>query len=93
MEAIIWKHQEITVTLTTWAPGSHYGFPVLRVEGHPAGDADLAPASLIPALPGEAWGFAADLLCAIHRKKPLTGEALERARAFLRQWPDGPQIQ
>jgi hypothetical protein len=95
MNATIYTYGEIRVTLTTESPVSRYGFPVLRVEGHPAteGDAvDLGPADCVPACEGEAPGTAAALLLCIHEQSPLVGDVLDGARMFLSQWPDGPQL-
>jgi hypothetical protein len=92
MNTVIWKHKgSIKVTLTTESSQSHYKIPVLRVE-HPQGTSDCGPADIVPRDPDEAPGCAADLLLAIHRAKPLAGEVLEGAKAFLSQWPEGPQL-
>jgi hypothetical protein len=92
MDIEILKHQGISVRLTTLSPVSNYGFPILRVEGHPAGDEDCGPADTVPHTEDEPGGTAAALVCAIHERDHLTGAALEAARSFLSQWPDGPQI-
>jgi hypothetical protein len=93
MNKQIWKRGGVTVTLTTESSASHYGIPVLRVD-HPAcdGSVDLGPADLAPAAEGEAPGTGAALLLTIHANRPLKGEALDGARSFLSQWPDGPQL-
>ena len=88
----IWKHEDITVTFTTESPGSHNGIPVLRIKGHPTGDADCGPASLVPHVEGQMPGTAADVVLRIHHFQPLTGETLNAAHRFLRQWPEGPQL-
>jgi hypothetical protein len=93
MNALLWQHEGITITLTTESPGTHYGIPVLRVEGHPAGAAALGPADLAPFVEGETPGTAAQLLMSVHKARPLTGEALEGARQFLGQWQEGPQLE
>jgi hypothetical protein len=89
----IWEEGRILVTLTTESSGSHSGIPVLRVK-HPAYEdsVDLGPADFVPCGEDEPPGTAAELLVHIHAKRPLTGEALDGARRFLSQWPDGPQL-
>ncbi|MGD0258964.1 MAG: hypothetical protein ABSD29_03975 [Verrucomicrobiota bacterium] len=90
MNEVIWNVGSLTVLLTTYSPRSRYGIPVLRVR-HPKGDSDLGPTDLLPK-EGQSKSPAAVLLLAIHAAHPLTGKALEGARQFLRQWPDGPQL-
>ena len=63
----------------------------MRVE-HPDIKADLGPADLAPPAEAEGPGTAAALLLRIHAKRPLKGEALDGARLFLSQWPEGPQL-
>ena len=91
MQVNIWKRGRVSVTLTTESTASHYGVPVLRVK-HPSGNSDLGPADICPRLKKETPGTAASLLACIHFTKPLTGDTLKAAQAFLAQWPDGPQI-
>jgi hypothetical protein len=95
MNKRIWKHGKVTVTLTTESPCSHYGIPSVRID-HPTigpGDSnDFGPADIAPRTPDEAPGTVAALVCAIHRARPLSGEALDGAKVFLSQWPDGPQL-
>ena len=92
MNVNIWKHGRVSVSLTTESSVSHYGIPVLRVK-HPAGNADCGPADSVPRSADEAPGTAAQLLCTIHRNKPLTGDTLSAAQSFLSQWPEGPQLE
>ena len=88
----IWTHEDIAVMFTTESPASHDGIPVLRIKGHPAGDADCGPASFVPHVQGQIPRTAADTVLRIHQVQPLTHEALNAARRFLRQWPEGPQL-
>ena len=92
MNTQIWKHGKVRISLTTESSASHHGIPVLRVE-HPEISADLRPADLAPAAEGEGPSTAAALLVRIHAKRPLKGEALDGARRFLSQWPEGPRLQ
>ena len=89
----IWAQGHIWVTLTTISPASHHGIPVLRVK-HPAYEEsiDLGPADFAPCREDEPPETAAELLLHIHAKRPLTGEALDGARRFLGQCPEGPQL-
>lgn len=88
----------VQAILTTDSPASHYGVPVLRVEGKGVEDwPDFGPSDTLGS------GFSAAALVAacatgvlpygvggaIHPMSPATREA---ARAFCRQWPNGPQI-
>lgn len=87
----------VTATLTTAAPGSHYGIPVLRIEGEGVEDwPDLGPADTLPS------GLTAAALCCMwaNGTKPdagtftmATAEGIEAATRFCRQWPDGPQVE
>jgi hypothetical protein len=92
MNTTIWKHQDITVMFTTESACSHDGIPVLRIKGHPAGDADCAPESYVPHVKGQVPGTAADIVLRIHQVEPLDYETLSVARRFLQQWPEGPQL-
>jgi hypothetical protein len=89
----IWEQGRVLVTLTTQSSASHSGIPVLRVK-HPAYEdsLDLGPADFAPCGEDEPPRRAAELLVHIHAKRPLTGGALDGARRFLSQWPDGPQL-
>ncbi|MGO8928139.1 MAG: hypothetical protein ACLQU3_14810 [Limisphaerales bacterium] len=53
---------------------------------------DLEPAEFAPCREDDLPETAAELLVHIHARRPLTGEALDCARRFLKQWPDGPQL-
>ena len=70
----------VKATLTTDSSSSHYGIPVLRVEGEDYGPADILPsglsgAALIAQVAGE-----------------FDAETREAAQNFCAQWPEGPQI-
>lgn len=88
---------KVTATLTTDAPGSHYGIPVLRIEGKGVEDwPDLGPADHLPS------GLTAAQILVLWatRQKPDAGaftepsaEGVADARRFCAQWPAGPQIQ
>lgn len=85
--------------LTTDSPQSHYGIPVMRVEGAAVADwPDVGPADVLGA------GItAAQIAChyadGTHpdndggRYSRPTKAGLAAAKAFCGQWPDGPQPQ
>ena len=74
------------LSLTTESASSSYGIPVMRIES-PELTGDFGPADLLgPNL------TAAKALVGLHHNIPLEGDALEAAKQFLSQWPDGPQI-
>jgi hypothetical protein len=91
----------VRAILTTESPASHYGIPVVRVEGRGVeGWPDLGPADMLPT------GLSvAELVIHLlsHGKPPadfggrvpkaaLRAPVLQAARNFLRQWPEGPQL-
>jgi hypothetical protein len=99
MKAKIYVCGKTSATLTTESPSSHYGIPVLRLEGSKVLDPlpDLGPADRMPS------GLtAADLVvaCAMGelyagfggRIVPMSRRTKAAARAFLAQWPKGPQF-
>src|SRR5512135_1227694 len=93
LELNIWHQGCSFVTLTTRSFASHDGIPVLRVTDPTYHDSvDLGPAEFAPCREDEPPETAAELLVHIHAHGPLTGQALEGARRFLGQWPDGPQL-
>ena len=81
-----------TATLTTDAPGSHYGIPVLRVEAEDV-NGDFGPADLIDARPKGGGVISAAQVVAEWAAAPER-TAIERdaARRFCWQWQEGPQV-
>ena len=93
MHVNIWEQGRLAATLTTRSLASHYGVPVLRVKDPTYHDSiDLGPTEFAPCREDDPPETAAELLVHIHAKRPLTGEALDAARRFLSQWPEGPQL-
>jgi hypothetical protein len=89
----IWEHGHVAATLTTRSLASHAGVPVLRVKDPTYKDSiDLGPADFVPCREDDPPETAAELLVHIHAHRPLKGKALDGARRFLSQWPDGPQL-
>jgi len=84
--------------LTTESPASHYGVPVLRVEGKGTEDwPDLGSADLLGS--GITAGqFVVECASGVLPKDvggrihPMSEEVREAARRFCAQWPEGPQI-
>jgi len=86
-----------TAALTTDSPASHYGAPVLRIEGDGADNwPDMGPADQMPT-----GMYAADFVCRwAAGGDPGAGdfvvgteEGRKAAAAFCRQWPSGPQVE
>jgi hypothetical protein len=83
--------------LTTDSPASSYGIPALRITARGAEDwPDLSPAGLLPS-----GMTAAEFVVTCFKGLPegtggevprLDRQARQMARAFLSQWPDGPQL-
>ncbi len=89
----LWEQGHLAATLTTQSGASHSGIPILRVQDPTYHDSiDLEPAEFAPCREDDLPETAAELLVHIHARRPLTGEALDCARRFLKQWPDGPQL-
>ena len=76
-------------SLTTESPASHYGMPVLRIEAEVV-SGDFGPADLIGE-PPKAF-TAAQGVAGWGSQPERTPEEQHAAKAFLGQWPDGPQI-
>ena len=74
------------ICLTTNSPASHYGIPALRIETDEG--PDLGPSEFL-----RNGKLAAAVVAAWATKKCRKPEELEAARRFLRQWPDGPQVE
>lgn len=75
--------------LTTDSPASSYGVPVFRADHDPElyGPTDFGPADKLPlGLP------AAVIVKDWAVREGRYSEGLAAAVKFLRQWPDGPQI-
>lgn len=75
-----------TAALTTYSPLSHYGIPILRIEGDDI-NGDFGPADIV-----HSTLTAADVVAGWAIKPERTDGEIETARLFLSQWPDGPQI-
>lgn len=89
----IWERGRRSVTLATGSYVQCSGASVLQVRDPAYLDiVDLGPADFAPCLEDDPPETAAELLVQIHAKRPLTGEALDCARRFLSQWPEGPQL-
>lgn len=81
-----------TAVLTTNSPASHYGCPVLRIEAEDV-DGDFGPADLIDfGAVGQGIIPAATIVHAWATAPQRSDEERQAARRFLRQWPDGPQL-
>jgi hypothetical protein len=91
MEITLFTEPEKEFQLTTMSPQSHYGIPVLRIEGDEA-PYDYGPADNISLLDGLLVISGAELVDAWARGEDRTEEEREAARMFLSQWPDGPQL-
>jgi hypothetical protein len=80
--------------LTTASPQSHYGIPVLRIDGAkdiPDRGIDYGPANVI-AQTGNHMLTGASIVAGWAMDKKRTPREVEIARLYLSQWPDGPQI-
>ena len=89
MEILITKDEKGgTCHLTTYSPQSHYGIPVLRIDGEDI-DGDFGPADIIGTAPDII--YAAEVVAGWAKETGRTTEEIEAARSFLRQWPEGPQ--
>ena len=71
--------------LTVYSPQSHYGIPVLRIDDD--NPYDLGPADSCGSK------LAAEVVAGWAEKKNRTEKEKNAARLFLRQWPEGPQIE
>jgi hypothetical protein len=83
-----------TAVLTTASPQSHYGVPVLRIEGAkdiPERGIDYGPADLIAEVKGVPLR-GAHIVAGWALGKGRTQAEIQIARQYLRQWPDGPQL-
>ena len=78
-----------TAVLTTASPASHYGIPVLRIEANDV-DGDFGPGDLLGNLPNVFP--AANIVAAWGRAPERTDVEREVAALYLRQWPEGPQV-
>ena len=76
-------------TLTTDSPQSHYGTPVLRIEAEDV-EGDFGPADLIGWPPK--MMYAAEVVAGWARQPERTDDERVAAGRFLRQWPEGPQV-
>jgi len=80
-----------TAYLTTESPASHYGIPVLQITADDV-DGDFGPSNLIGNLDEpDKLLTAAQIVYAWGMQPARTPEEI-RAKSFLSQWPDGPQI-
>lgn len=80
--------------LTTASSQSHYGIPVLRIEGAqdiPDRGIDYGPADIV-AETGNHILTGASIVAGWAMDKKRTPREVEIARLYLSQWPDGPQI-
>ena len=90
MEIFITKDEKGgTCHLTTDSSASHYGIPVLRIDGEDI-DGDFGPADIIGTAPSII--YAAEAVAGWAKQPGRTAEEIKAARSFLRQWPDGPQV-
>ncbi|MBE0659006.1 MAG: hypothetical protein IH602_15035 [Bryobacteraceae bacterium] len=76
--------------LTTNSPASSYGIPVLRITADDI-EGDFGPSDLI-GQPGALMPAAA-VVAAWARDSARTEPELSAAAKFLRQWPEGPQVE
>lgn len=87
-----------TATLTTYSPSSHYGIPVLRIEGPGLDDLpDYGPADVLPSgLPAQelvwSWLCCADVSGDSGGWEPVTEAGRDAARAFCSQHPYEPEV-
>jgi hypothetical protein len=89
----IWEEGRRRVDLTIQSCALFHAVSRLRVRDPGYLDiVDLGPADYAPCREDDPPETAAELLIRIHAKRPLRGEALDCARQFLSQWPEGPQI-
>lgn len=80
--------------LTTASSQSHYGIPVLRIDGAkdiPDRGIDYGPADVIAEINGRILTGAHIVAGWAMDKKRIPRE-IEIARLYLSQWPDGPQV-
>jgi len=81
-----------TAYLTNETCASRYGIPVLEITAADV-DGDFGPADLIGDLdPPETLCRAADVVVGWASQPDRTDEEREAARRYLRQWPEGPQV-
>lgn len=97
MELEIRMGGELVGWMTTYSPMSHYGTPVLRLSDKfddPLRKADYGPADQIGGRLAERFGnrTAADFLCRFVENCDPADDVANAIKAFLAQWPDGPQI-
>jgi hypothetical protein len=82
-----------TAVLTTNSPASHYGILVLQITAEDV-DGDFGPADLIGDIEKpETIVTAASIVYAWAKTKKRKPHEIEVAKSFLRQWPEGPQIE
>lgn len=79
-----------TAILTTASPASHYGIPVLQIDADDV-SGDFGPGDLLGELPN--IFPAANIVAAWGRAPERTNEEREIAARYLRQWPEGPQVE
>ena len=77
------------VEFTTEHPCSHYGIPVLLIDGQAYGPADSIEHTPYAEAGGTA-GTAAYYACAMLNSEP-SDELRKAVTSFCTQWPEGPQ--
>ena len=80
-----------TAVLTTDSPQSHYGAPVLRIDAADV-KGDFGPLDPIGDVGSPLILTAAGIVAGWAMNAERSEDEREAARAFLRQWPEGPQI-
>jgi len=76
----------VKAALTTDSPSSHYGIPVLRIEGEGWENLpDYGPADILPS------GLSGAALV-VQVAGDFDAKTREAAQNFCAQWPEGPQM-
>ncbi len=82
-----------TVYLTTNSPASHYGLPVLQITSEDVAG-DFGPSDMVGHLERpDTIVTAAGVVAGWAMQPERTSTEIKAARAFLSQWPEGPQIE
>ena len=86
-------HKQIgSYDLTTDHPASHYGIPaIVADDGQAVGPADIVTGANALLLGGPMM-TAAEMVIHDIQHHDWTPDEIKAARAWLHQWPDGPQL-
>ena len=81
-----------TASLTTDSCLSRYGIPILRVEAEDI-NGEYGPGDVLNVDDTRGILTAAQIVAGWALNPERTKEEIKAAQAFLRQWPEGPQVE